>query len=131
MLLTATDETTAKRRLSELQARYGLPAGCTLRETFLQRVEVSQLELWMVGLIADAGAESSVTGAAADLSGFPMDRAFFELVERLSVLLARRNPEPLGVRDASGSRKGQRVAARVFPADARPEQLRTSLSNGV
>ncbi|HKU38412.1 MAG TPA: YcaO-like family protein, partial [Polyangiales bacterium] len=129
--MTASDDTTAQRRLSELQAQYGLPEGCELRETFFQRTTVSQLELCMVGLVADAGGGTTVTGAAADEHGFPVDRAYFELVERLSVFLARRSSQPLVVRDCRGARKAERPVTRVFPVDPRPEQLRTSLSNGV
>jgi hypothetical protein len=131
MLPIAPDDVAAERRLSELQSVYGLPEGCELRETFFQRTVVAKLELFMVGLVANAGDQINVTGAAADEQGFPVDRAFFELIERLSIFLARNRVQPLPVRDLRGVPKGERASARVFPLDRRPELLRTSLSNGV
>ena len=131
MLQSAPDDVAAEQRLSELRSTFGLPDGCELRETFFQRTIVGELELFMVGLVASAGADISVTGAAADEHGFPVDRAFFELIERLSIFLARRSPDPLRVRDVRGTAKGERAPARIFPLDKRPELLRTSLSNGV
>src|SRR5688572_4558680 len=124
MVATAPDETSAERRLRELQSIYGMPDGCVLSETFLQRTTIGQLELSMVGLIATARGGSSVTGAAAAGEGFPVDRAFFELIERLSIFLARHSRAPLRVRDAQGRPKGERSVARVFPSDEKPESLR-------
>jgi hypothetical protein len=131
MLPTAPDKVAAEQRLSQLQSIYGLPDGCVLRDTFYERTVVAKLELFMVGLVSNGADDISVTGAAADEHGFPVDRAFFELIERLSIFLARSRAQPLRVRDARGTAKGERECARVFPHDKRPELLRTSLSNGV
>jgi len=131
MLETASDRTAAKRRLASLQRTYPWPAGCSLQDTFLQRVVIGKLELFMVGLVASTPTQASVTGSAADSQGFPVDRAFFELLERMSIMRARGATEPLTLRDRYGARRGSRVVARVFPADAEPTRLRTSLSNGV
>lgn len=131
MVDTALDETSARRRLTELQSTYGPPAARALQETFLQRVKVGTLELFMVGLVAHTPEGAAVTGAAADDRGFPIDRAYFELLERLAIFAARVRSEPFVVRDRSGRAKGSLSQARLFPADAKPECLRTSLSNGV
>jgi hypothetical protein len=131
MLEVAPDKSAANRRLAKLKRLYPLPQGCALRDVFMQRVIVGKLELFMVGLIADAPAAASVTGSAADSQGFPVDRAFFELVERLSIFLARSRAGELQVRDSQSASKGKRPVTRVFPADATPNAIRTSLSNGV
>jgi hypothetical protein len=131
MLETPADETSAHRRLEELQASHGMPAACTLQEVFLHRVNVGELRLCMVGLVAATPAAATVTGAAADQSGFPVDRAYFELLERLSIFLARSSSSPLAVRDRTGTQKGSRTPSQVFPADKKPEVQRVSLSNGV
>jgi hypothetical protein len=128
---TSFNETSAQRRLEELQASHGLPAACKMAEVFLHRVKVGALDLCMVGLVAGTSEAASVTGAAAAEHGFPIDRAFFELLERLSIFAARSSPEPLRIRDRSGAVKGTRAARLVFPSDKKPDTLRASLSNGV
>lgn len=131
MLETPLDETSAHRRLEELQASHGMLATCTMQEVFLHRVRIGALDLWMVGLVAAMPENVTVTGAAAAEHGFPIDRAFFELLERLSIFVARATREPLRIRDRSGALKGTRTASQVFPPDKKPERLRASLSNGV
>jgi hypothetical protein len=131
MLETAQDRSAAKRRLAKLQRIYRLPEGCALQDTFMQRSVVGKLELFMVGLVASTPTQPSVTGSAADSHGYPVDRAFFELLERMSIMLVRGTPGSLRMRDRHGAAKGSRAVARVFPTDPKPEALRTSLSNGV
>jgi hypothetical protein len=128
---TLLDETSAHRRLEELQASHGLPAASKLQEVFLHRVKIGALDLCMAGLVAATSGAATVTGAAAAEHGFPIDRAFFELLERLSIFAARAAPEPLRICDRSGALKGTRAASLVFPPDKKPEALRASLSNGV
>lgn len=131
MLETPADEAAARRRLEELQTLHGMPAESAMQEVFLQRVRVGELDLSMVGLIAKTPAGASVTGSAADEVGFPVDRAFFELVERVSIVVARASTSLLSVRDRSGVTKAERTASQVFPADKQPDRQRASLSNGV
>jgi hypothetical protein len=108
-----------------------MPIACAMQETFLQRVTVGQLELFMVGLVAVTADNTTVTGAAADEYGFPVDRAFFELLERLSIFSARTGGKPLALRDREGRERGTRLPRQVFPSDRKSDVLRTSLSNGV
>jgi YcaO cyclodehydratase, ATP-ad Mg2+-binding len=131
MLPTPTDETTAQRRVEELRAKFELPKSSTLQEVFLQEVRVGGLALRMAGLVAATPEGATLTGAAADEHGFPVDRAYFELLERLSIFVARESSRPLRVRDRSARDKGGRKASEVFPADKQPDSVRTSLSNGV
>jgi len=99
-----------------------LPAGCTLNETFLQQTSIGALDLFMVGLIAAAPDGSSVTGTAADEHGFPTDRAFFELIERLSIFLARARTQPLIVRIRAARRRANAGSRACF----RPTRSRTA-----
>jgi hypothetical protein len=131
MLEVAIDQSSALRVLEELQHDYPLPVGCRLDERYLERVRIGELELFTVGLLASSDAVASVTGAAADLGGFPVDRAYFELLERLSMLLARAGVERLELRDPAGKRRGSRAPSQVFVPDRAPDQVRASLSNGV
>jgi hypothetical protein len=132
MLETVQTEDGAQARLAELQRRYPLPAAASsVSELFVQRVVIGTLELFMAGLVANADGGASVTGAAADQLGFPIDRAYFELLERMSIFCARAAAVPLAVRDRAGKPQGERSLGGVFPRDARPDVLRSSLSNGV
>jgi len=131
MLQLAPDKTRAVQRLAKLQQTYPLPPGYVLDEPLLEQAEVGELELSMVGLVASGADGSRVTGAAADVQGFPVDRAFFELLERLSIMSVRAADSELVVRSAAGLKRATCSAHQVFPPDAEPGLLRKSLSNGV
>ncbi|MET0384439.1 MAG: YcaO-like family protein [Polyangiales bacterium] len=126
----SADESAARRRIAELQQRHPLPPAWLLKDTLLQQITVGKLELQLVGLMAEHASEVAL-GAAAESEGFPIDRAWFELLERISVFDARRKSEPLTVRDITGSAVSQRAVSRVFPVDIAPERQRLAVSNGV
>jgi hypothetical protein len=130
MAHTSASEDAARAQLMELAARHPLPPGWSLAETFLQEVRISRLRLCMTGLVASDGAQAQALGAAAERAGYPVERAYFELLERISIQLAR-GAEQLPVRDRAGRLLSRRGAARVFPPDPSPERLRLALSNGV
>jgi hypothetical protein len=141
MLEDAPHEPAARQRVAELQQLYPLPPGCSLDDVFMEGARVGALELHMVGLVASAPAlrsatqaESprSTTGAAASGGrGWPVDRAYFELLERLGILLAQSEPRPLPLRDQAGALRAQRSSARLFPRERPHAALRASRSNGV
>jgi hypothetical protein len=85
----------------------------------------------MVGLAAEGPGQQTATGSAAEVARPPLLRAYFELLERVSILEARRSAESLQVRDLAGTAYQTRASDRVFPPDACPERQRLSLSNGV
>jgi hypothetical protein len=130
-LTLAEDEHAAMRRLSELQLMHALPAGCALDESYFEHVTVGGLSLFSVGLLGHGSTQSNVTGAAADREGFPVDRAFFEFIERLSLFSARSQTQPFLIRDPHGNVIGQRAVGRVFQRDRSPHISRAALSNGV
>jgi hypothetical protein len=127
----ARDARAARRRLAALQRKFKLPRGCALSDTLLQRVRLGGLELYMVGLVSSVPGGSGVVGAAADRLGFPVECAFFELIERVSLWVARAAGKPLRMRDHAGAVVQTVAAAEVFPSDAAPSRIRASLSNGV
>lgn len=122
-------ESLAQVSLRELQQRFPLPPGWSLQESFMQKANVGSLTLFMVGLVASSAAQHAL-GSSTQADGFPVDRAYFELLERISIYEAKQPGRVLDVRDAHGNVLGQRDAARVFPIDLSP-RLRWSLSNGV
>jgi hypothetical protein len=122
-------EPLAQASLQELQQRFPLPPGWTFQESFMEEASVASLTLFMVGLVAASG-ERNALGSATQADGYPVNRAYFELIERISIYEANQPLRVLEVRDRKGSVLGQRSAARVFPRDI-SERLRLSLSNGV
>jgi hypothetical protein len=131
----------AEQRVEELQQLYPLPDAWAIRDTFLQHVRIGALDLYMIGLVAGrhdptsaAGTVlESALGSAAECAGYPVERAYFELLERVCILIARRATRPLIVRTVAGTELSQRTALRVFPthANGAEPQQRLSLSNGV
>lgn len=95
----------------------------------MQEASVGALTLFMVGLVAGTSAQNAM-GSATQADGYPVERAYFELLERISIYEARQSERVLEVRDAQGTLLGQRPASAVFPADPSP-QVRFALSNGV
>ena len=122
-------EPLAQASLQQLQERFPLPPGWTSHETFLQEASVGSLTLFMVGLVAASG-ERQAMGASADADGYPVNRAYFELLERISIQEANQPARWLDVRNARGEVLEQRPSTRVFPRDLSP-QRRRALSNGV
>lgn len=123
-------EPLAQASLEELQQLFPLPPGWSLQESFMQEARVGALTLFMVGLVA-ASSEQNAMGSATQADGYPVNRAYFELLERISIFEARQAERLLEVRDAHGALLGTRPASAVFPADPSPQQLRLALSNGV
>ncbi|HEY2733508.1 MAG TPA: YcaO-like family protein [Polyangiales bacterium] len=120
------DENAAKR----LARSHAWPRGCRLRDVFVQRVRIADLEMFAVGLVGSVG-ETQLFAAAADPRGFPVARARFELIERASILLARARRKTFALRDQRGALLRTVNASELFPIDPEPKIERTSLSNGV
>ena len=122
-------EDAARARVRKLTERHPLPPGWTLSEVFLQETTVAQLRLCMVGLVSSRDAEQAL-GSAAESDVYPVERAYFELLERISIQQAQTS-EALWVRDRDDRALAQRSGKRVFPPDAFPARSRLALSNGV
>jgi hypothetical protein len=90
------------------------------------------LELHRVGISSSGPGDEEVTGSAAELAASPLDRAYFELVERISTAEAIRVPAPrCGVRTLDGQSAGQRPRADAFPENVAPDRWRYAKSNGI
>jgi hypothetical protein len=126
-------EQNAEHHLAELLRSYPLPSHWSLGEHFWGSTEIGRVTLYSVGLTALREGELGAFGSAAGLDRHPVERAFFELLERISIVDARaqRLGPRLTVRDADGTEKSVQAVSRVFPSDVRPNRVRGSLSNGV
>jgi hypothetical protein len=73
-----------------------------------------------------------VTGSAVEALGSPVERSYFELLERVSTLESLRAPRPsYAAVTADGEPAGNRVAADVFPESDDPARWRYARSNGI
>lgn len=119
--------------LERLCEQFPLPGGYQLSETFSDDLCLGALQLSMVGLVADHPDGDRVVGSAAGPGAAPWDRAYYELLERTSIKLARmREGDALVVRDADSGEPLDRMPHAVVFADAEAgDGTRLSMSNGV
>ena len=128
----SSDLAAASRRIAELERRYPLPPGWSLADRFLEPASVADITLFTVGLHARGPAQTNAFGSAAERGSYPSERAFFELLERISILEAKRaRRKRFATRAQGGEKLGVRARDAVFPADKQPLVRRGALSNGV
>jgi hypothetical protein len=84
------------------------------------------------GLCSTGPDGEEVTGSAVEAVGSPVERSYFELLERVSTLESLRAPRSsYAVVTADGQPAGYRVAANVFPESDEPARWRYARSNGI
>lgn len=111
---------------------YPLPTGWKTPEVHASHVVVGGTKLERVGLVSFADDGMMVTGSAVELASIPVRRAYFELLERLSIVEAEKNPkEKYPLLDQTGKRIGEVTHSIAFPASPAPDQWRYARSNGV
>lgn len=71
--------------LKELIRRFPLPAPWCVAEPFIERLQIAQLTLHLIGLTAE-GKKGSVVASAVSTEEFPWGRAYFELLERVAIV---------------------------------------------
>jgi hypothetical protein len=125
-------EGAAGRDLEELVRVYRLPAGWTAPECFVDEVAAGGWSIHLVGLISRDSNGAEATGSAADVSGFPLARAYFELLERTSLLAMTADPEARPVvRDRTGEVVGTCPREVAFPRAPPGAPWAYARSNGV
>lgn len=82
---------TPAEELQSLKDTFPLPPHVELDEPFLQVVDVGGVSIHLVGLAVDHDGEC-ITGSAGALDGFPVLRAYMELLERLATLAVPASP---------------------------------------
>lgn|GEM_PF-1007628 len=80
--------------LAELGARHPLPSGWTPPECFVETAAIGELRVELVGLMAQSASGEQATGSAGERGRVPVDRAYFELLERACVLEALSGQAP-------------------------------------
>ncbi|HJL17305.1 MAG TPA: YcaO-like family protein [Sandaracinaceae bacterium LLY-WYZ-13_1] len=112
--------------LERLSARLPLPPGWSAPELYADAIAVGGRTVRRVGVLSRGPDGREATGSAAQLEGSPLPRAWYELLERASILDGE-GPRP--VRDARGAPLGEVARGSADPGiDPR---RRRSRSNGV
>lgn len=84
------------------------------------------------GLAARREGCGEATGSAAAIGRSPLDRAYFELLERVSILDAMRvRSRRWPLLDAGGTVAGEAKTEELFPESDAPDEWRYARSNGV
>lgn len=116
-----------------------LPKAWRLAERFIDRAHIAQLDLQLVGVVGELleGVEQGgamarqVTGSAAGVDAeATASRAYYELLERVSVVEVQRHGESLPVCDIEG-RSSHRIEPRTLLGEPLGSVQRLSYSNGV
>jgi len=90
------------------------------------------VELHRVGFSSSGPGGEEVTGSAAEREASPRDRAYYELVERISTMDAIRRATPrYDTRTLDGRSAEQRPRTDIFPDSVAPDRWRYAKSNGV
>jgi len=109
-----------------------LPEGWSDPAVVEDTVVADGVELRRAGLSSTGPAGEEVTGAAVDAAISPLDRSYFELLERVSTLEALRCRRPsYRLLTADAEPVGDRTGADLFPESDEPARWRYARSNGV
>jgi hypothetical protein len=109
-----------------------LPEGWSEPEILEDAVVADGVELRRAGVSSRGPSGEEIVGSAVDAKGSPIDRSYFELLERVSTveaLRARRSAYEL--RTVDEELIGVRTADQVFPESDDPARWRYARSNGV
>ena len=126
---------TEKRRLSspeDLFRQYQLPAGWAEPATFTETVRINGVQIFVAGFSSQNETGDPIFGSAASLSENPIDRAYFELLERASVVsMLHDGQRHWDVRDERGIQTGTLRSSELALVSPDPGQWRYARSNGV
>lgn len=109
-----------------------LPEGWSSPEVITDVVVADGVRLYRAGIASKAPTGEEITGSAAEASGSPAARGFFELLERASIIEALRERRPrYELRTLDGSVAGDCTSGELFPESDDPDRWRYARSNGV
>ncbi|HEY8428820.1 MAG TPA: YcaO-like family protein [Sandaracinaceae bacterium] len=114
------DELERLTRAHPLPERYGRP------QLYQDEVVIGGSRVRRAGIVSTAPDGRELTGSAAELGGSPVERAYFELLERAAILEAR--GRTYGLRDEQGRSVGTTAGERC---DEEEGAVRLARSNGV
>lgn len=116
-------------KFGTLRKKFPLPPAWRLGVPFTAAVPVGEIKIDLVGLVAESGGRS-ITGSAGGLDGHPWARAYFELLERISILEAEGGSREC-FPTVLGSAPREIAKEQVFPKSTDPTDWNFAKSNGV
>lgn len=118
--------------IEQLRSKSPLPEGWSPVDGMEDVVQVDGLQLRRAGLMSVGPGGEQVTGAAAEVSGSPLLRGYYELLERVSTLEAMANPrDTYDLMSIEGECIASCSATEIFPESDEPADWRYARSNGV
>jgi YcaO cyclodehydratase, ATP-ad Mg2+-binding len=111
---------------------FPLPEGWSAPE-FVEDIFIADgIELYRAGISSIAPNGEELTGAAVEAETSPLDRAYFELLERVSTIEALTSGSAsYDLLDLDGDVIGERAAGDIFPESNEPARWRYARSNGI
>jgi hypothetical protein len=118
--------------LDQLRDEYPLAERWSDPEVFLDTVNVCGVSVLVAGLSVRSDTGETAFGSAGSLRESPVERAYFELIERIGVLAApTREGALVGLRTQTGQEVGTIGCDVLFPRSPEPDRWRYARSNGV
>ncbi len=115
-----------------MPSTYPLPEGWSRPELLTDTVRADGVELRRAGISSRGPSGEELTGAAVEADGSPVERGCFELLERVSTVLAMGSAvSSYELLTADGEPAGRLPPSRVFPESDAPSRWRYARSNGV
>lgn len=102
----------------------------TIETPFRDKVTLEGIEIFLCGMQAKHRQLGEIVGSAANLGSFPQNRAWYELMERISILESSRRDRFALRAPANGQLVGEIARSEVFPDSSSPE-YKFARSNGV
>jgi hypothetical protein len=111
---------------------FPLPESWSVPEVVHDAISADGLDLHRAGFSSRGPDGVELTGAAVELGQSPIERGYFELLERVSTVEALRScASTCTLLDRSGAPVGKRAQEEVFPESEEPARWRYARSNGV
>lgn len=103
-------------KIEQLKSTYPLPLGWEIVQSVEHRATIAGVEIFLCGLAANSKSnKTQAVGSAGDPTAIPCERAYFELLERICILIAEKNKKH----------------CKSFPTSPEPNIWQYSKSNGV
>jgi hypothetical protein len=127
-----TDLAEYELELDHLLSRFPLSPRWRRPQRFSGLAEIDRFVIRTEGLLAESNDASQVTGSAGAADDCPLPRAYFELIERATLLDWKAQPRSrYALLDDSARAIGDCEHADVFLEDSPQADFRHSISNGV
>lgn len=114
---------------ASLLASFPLPEGWSPVEIAEDVIDVAGISVRRAGVSTVGPDGEEILGSAADVATSPLERSYFELLERVTIQEAARTARPWDVLASDG--RVLRTDAEIFPVSEAPARWRYARSNGV